>query len=183
MRPVTIILAACAVALFQPALAEGHEPSELEQLYAQLADPETTDPIRLVNRIGRLWSNSGSEAMDLLLERGTEAIQDEDYILAIEHLTALTDHAPDFAEGWNARATAYYLNGDLGLSIADIERALALNPQHFGALAGLGLIYEELGYDQAAYSAYLASRSLNPHQERVNNAIDRLRVSGIGQAL
>lgn len=178
-----MILTACAVALFQPATAQEAEPTELQQLYAELADPETSDAVRIVNRIGRIWSRSGSDAMDLLLERGSEAIQAQDYILAVEHLTALTDHAPDFAEGWNARATAYYLNGDLGLSIADIERTLALNPQHFGALAGLGLIYEAVGERQGAYAAYRASQILNPHQERVNTAIDRLRVSGIGQAL
>ena len=57
--------------------------------------------------------------------------------VAIEHFTALIDHAPDFAEGWNARATAYYQTGDFGPSIADIGQVLTLNPRHFGALVGL----------------------------------------------
>src|SRR5690606_3470319 len=86
----------------------------------------------------REWSKSGSPAMDLLLKRGREAMEAGDLKAAIEHLTALTDHAPEFAEGWNARATAYFLAGAFGPSVDDIRHTLALNPRHFGALAGLG---------------------------------------------
>ncbi len=82
--------------------------------------------------------------MDLLLERGRNAMAQGHPEIAIQHLTALIDHAPDFAEAWNARATAYYQTGNLGPSVADIGHVLTLNPRHFGALAGLGAIFEEL---------------------------------------
>ena len=103
-----------------------------------------------------------------------------DYAAAIEHLTALTDQAPDFAEGWNARATAYYLAGYFGPSIADIEHVLALNPRHFGALAGLGLIFQETGRKEDAIKAFQASLAIHPHQDGISQALDALEkeVSG-----
>ena len=82
--------------------------------------------------------------MDLLLQRGQEAMEAGDLDAAIEHFTALTDHAPDFAEGWNARATAFFQDERYGPALADIERTLALNPDHFGALMGLAMILEQL---------------------------------------
>jgi tetratricopeptide (TPR) repeat protein len=88
--------------------------------------------------------------MDLLLQRGKDAMAAGDFPAAIEHLTALTDHAPDFAEGFNARATAYFQAGQLGPSIEDIARTLTLNPRHFGALSGLGMIFEDLGRPEKA---------------------------------
>ena len=93
----------------------------------------------------------------------------QEYDVAIEHLTALTDHAPDFAEGWNARATAFYLIGEYALAVADIERALALNPRHFGAMSGLAFILEEIGRDGArpegaAHGA--RDQSQPPHGQR-----------------
>jgi len=77
--------------------------------------------------------------MDLLLQRGQDALEEENYQAAIEHFTALTDHAPQFAEAWNMRATAFFLIDEYGLSIEDISRTLALNPKHFGALSGCGI--------------------------------------------
>ncbi len=97
-----------------------------------------------------------------------------DLAAAIEHLTALTDQAPDFAEGWNARATAYFMAGEVGPSIADIQRALALNPRHFGALSGLGQIFEALDKPDLALRAYEAAFAVNPHMTSVKDAIDRL---------
>lgn len=75
--------------------------------------------------------------MDLLLRRGQEALEAGDTTLAIERLDALTDHAPDFAEGWNARATAWYMKGEFALSLADIEQTLTLNPTISARCPGL----------------------------------------------
>ena len=154
--------------------AMAQEPDPLPELMAQLADPSARDWEEVESRIVDLWSRSGSRAMDLLLERGREALDGEDYEAALEHFTALTDHAPNFAEGWNMRATAYYLMDLYELAIADIGRTLALNPQHFGALNGLGIILEQMGEERDALAAYRAAFALNPHRENLAEAIERL---------
>ncbi len=159
------------------------EPEALLQLYRELSDPANQNWAITEADIQREWSKSGSPAMDLLLRRGREAIQMGDFDAAIEHLTALTDHAPDFPEGWNARATAFYMKGRLGLAVGDIQRTLALNPHHYGALAGLGLIFEQLDRPDMALKAYRASLALNPHQDPVAEAVKRLETSDAGTAL
>ena len=121
--------------------------------------------------------------MDLLLKRGQEAMEAGDLEAAIEHLTALTDHAPDFAEGWNARATAYYMAGEFGPSVADIGRVLTLNPRHFGALSGLAMILEETGKPERALEVYKAALAIHPHLEGASEAIERLVTEAEGQEL
>lgn len=146
----------------------------LDQLFAQLAEAEDGPHQRIEQQIQRLWSRSGSDTMDLLLMRGREALEKDDLVKALHHFTALTDHDPDFAEGWNMRATAFFLNGDLSMALADIERALALEPRHFGALSGLGVILEQLGREKLALEAFRAAQALDPHLANVQAAIDRL---------
>ena len=129
--------------------ADADPAAKLDALFAELAQPGREDWEKIEGEITRIWSQSGSPAMDLLLSRGNEALQAEDYPTAIEHFSALIDHAPDFAEGWNARATTYYLMGEYSLSIADVEHVLVLNPRHFGALAGLAFMLESDGRARA----------------------------------
>lgn len=164
---------AAAIAGAQSTEAEADASSRIDTLLTELAEPGREDWQRVESEIVRLWSRSGSEAMDMLLRRGQDAIEAEDLPGAVEHLTALTDHAPDFAEGWNARATAFFLMEEYALAIADIERVLGLNPRHFGALAGLGFILEAFGDDELALEAFTAARTLHPHRPEVNGAIDR----------
>lgn len=130
-----------------------------------------------------LWSKSGSPSADLLLKRGREALEVDDVKTAIEHLTALTDHAPDFAEGWHARATAYFSAELMGPAMADLERALALNPNNYGAIFGLGAILEAFGDKKRAYDAYLRAQSIHPHHEDISGAVERLRSEIEGKAL
>jgi Flp pilus assembly protein TadD len=146
----------------------------LDQLFTELKQPETTDWQRIETEIWAQWSKSGSDAMDLLLERGRAAMAAGDNAAAIEHLTALVDHAPDFAEGWNARATAYFNAGLYGPSIEDIQRTLALNPRHFGALSGLGMIFEQLGDPKSALEAYRQALAIHPHKPTIIKAVKRL---------
>ncbi|WP_236638271.1 tetratricopeptide repeat protein [Mangrovicoccus ximenensis] len=169
MKPVFLALA-CSVASPLAAAAD-----RLDDLFAQLQDPETENWSGVESEIWQEWSRSGSPAMDLLLQRGREAMEAGELEAAVDHLTALTDHAPDFAEGWNARATAFYQEGELGLAVADIERTLALNPRHFGALSGFGMILEELGHVAQALDVYHAALAIHPHQPNVEEAIERIK--------
>lgn len=155
--------------------------AELDQAFAELADPDNPDWQRAEARIQSIWSRTGSAALDLLYQRGIAAFEAGDYDAAIEDLTALTDQDPGFAEGWNARATAYYATGRFGPSLADLDRALALEPRHFGALTGLGIILQDIGRNADAAEAYRRSYALNPHSEAVRQAIGALE-RALGQA-
>ncbi|MEP3345548.1 MAG: tetratricopeptide repeat protein [Litoreibacter sp.] len=166
------------MALSGPSYAD---EAKLDELYTQLAEPELQDVEAIERKIWAEWSKSGSASMDLLLMRGRRAMEAGDFSKAIEHLTALIDHAPEFAEGWNARATAFFNAEQYGLSIADIQRTLALNPNHFGAMQGLGRIMEELGNDADALTAYKAAAAIHPHREGLKETIERLEKKVSGQ--
>lgn len=167
-----------------PVLAQqGAGQADVDALLAQLKSANAQEAVEIEAKIWQIWSNSGSAAMDLLLERGRAALAAGDTELAIEHLTALVDHAPDFAEGWNARATAYFQAGALGPSLSDIGKTLTLNPQHFGALSGLGAIFEALDSPEKAVEAYRAAFEINPHALGLGAAIERLDAQIQGQDL
>lgn len=161
-----------------PAPVETAEPqADLQDeaaLLAALAVADARESARLDRQLQALWSKSGSASMDLLLKRGRDALETDDPTAAIEHLTALTDHAPDFAEGWHARASAYFNVELFGPAVADLERALALNPNNYNAIFGLGAILETFGDTGRAYRAYQKALALHPHHEDAIKGVERL---------
>ncbi len=177
---------AVAALLVLPLSADEAPQPELdaaEALLAELAEPDQERWQRLERQIQRIWSRSGSAAADLLLQRGREALRTGDTRAAIEHLTALTDHAPDFAEGWHARATAYFMADQYGPAMADIQRTLALNPRHYAALSGLGVIFEDLGIHDRALEAYREAQAIHPHRPDITRAVERLELKLDGTPL
>lgn len=177
----------CAVAAFAAILviqtAAAADDAELEALFEGLKSADAAAAQQIEQRIYEIWSQSGSPSMDLLLERGREALNEGDTKLAIEHFTALVDHAPDFAEGYNGRATAYFQNGQFGPSLDDIRRTLALNPRHFGAMSGLALILEELDRPEDSLAAWREVQRINPSREGLDAVIDRLERQVEGESL
>ncbi|MBI6629845.1 tetratricopeptide repeat protein [Pontibaca salina] len=163
--------------------AEQPESMSEAALLAALASANEQEASRIDRQLQALWTKSGSPAMDLLLERGRDALENHDVAAAIEHLTALTDHAPEFAEGWHGRASAYFNADLLGPALADLERALVLNPANYNAIYGLGAILEQLGDPQRAFLAYRHAQAIHPHHEDVIEALDRLRPVVQGQDL
>ena len=162
---------ALLIAFGAPALADD---ASLDGLYQQLLTTDDQGAEAITAQIYAEWAKSGSPSMDLLLMRGRQAMQMGDQATAIGHFTAIIDHAPQFAEAWNARATAFYNAGELGPSIADIQHTLALNPKHFGALSGLGMIFEQLDQPDKALEVYQAALGINPHLPRILDAVERL---------
>lgn len=150
------------------------EEAELEALFEGLRGQDAAAAVQIESRIYDIWSQSGSASMDLLLERGRKALNEGDTHLAIEHFTALIDHAPEFPEGYNARATAFFQTGQYGLSLADIQRTLAMNPRHFGAMSGLALILEEIGRPEDALEAWREVQKIHPHRDGLDEALRRL---------
>lgn len=147
----------------------------LDDLFAQLsvADEESWEDVE--KQIWSEWSKSGSKAMDYLLERGRAEMEKGNVTEAIGHFSALIDHAPEFAEGWNARATAWFAADRYGLSISDIRQTLILEPRHFGALAGLGMIMERMDRPDAALKVYQEAVKIHPNRPDVQVAVERLK--------
>jgi len=156
-------------------------------LHAQAADPGKVDSIleRLKNSTPETyevierellleWSKSGSASMNLLLQRGNDAMERQEYLKAYEHFSALIDHAPEFAEGYAGRATALFHMERLGQALADIEEALRRNPEHYPSIIGFGIIMSQLGETHAAVAALKRAASIHPHREDVADALDRL---------
>ena len=166
-----------------PAQAQEADLRDEAALLQQLAQSTPEQAIGIDRQLKSLWSLSGSASADLLLERGRDALDDGDTLAAIDHLTALTDHAPDFAEGWHLRASAFFGAERFGMAAADLEHALTLNPNNYEAIYGLGLIFEIVGQPDTALEAYERALTIHPHYEDVINAVNRLKPQVEGSAL
>ncbi|WP_311135453.1 tetratricopeptide repeat protein [Yoonia rosea] len=155
----------------------------MDELFQELAAADEGTSARIERQIIAQWENSGSPAMDLLLRRGKEALEDGTPEVAVEHFTALVDHAPDFAEGYYGRASAYYLLGRIGPALNDVRQVLALNPRHFEAMRGLALMMEELERPEDALEVYEMVLAIHPNAREALDAVDRLELQLEGQAL
>ena len=164
-----------------PAMAG--DQAKLDDLFQRLLTADAAEAGRIESEIWIEWGKSGSPTLDLLLQRGNDAMAMGDAPAAIEHYTAIIDHDPEFTEAWNGRAMAYYSAGEIGPALADIGHVLTANPRHFGALTGLGIILEETGDETRALAAYRAAQAIHPHLDAVNEAIGRLEAKLEGQDL
>ena len=177
------IVAAILPLFLSCAVAAAQDAAKLDGLFDRLKSAGAGEAGRIETEIWIEWSKSGSPALDLLLQRGRDALEFGDPLAAVEHFTAIIDHSPDFAEGWNARATAFYQLGEFGPAIADIAQVLQRNPRHFGALSGLGTILEESGQPDRALAVYKAALAIHPHLAGVAEAVARLEAQELGQEL
>jgi tetratricopeptide (TPR) repeat protein len=121
-----------------------------------------------------LWTRSGDAAIDQMMARATEDMQAGRYPEAISTLTEVIKNKPEFAEGWNRRATVYYLAGEFRKSIADCDEVLKRNPGHFGALSGLGQIYLALDDEEKALAWFRRAFAVNPNMLGIEMEIKRL---------
>ncbi len=137
--------------------------TRLDELFAKLKTVQSISDAKGVEFvIWNIWVQSGDDAIDLLMSDGVDSMGRRDYRRALRSFDQIVTIAPEFAEGWNKRATLYYLMGDFKRSLADIEMTLKLEPRHFGALAGRGLIYVELEDDAQALKAFEDALTINP---------------------
>ncbi|MEM6492524.1 MAG: tetratricopeptide repeat protein [Pseudomonadota bacterium] len=176
--------AASAAFLFAAASEAGQADPRLDTLFAGLAAAENrADAAPYEALIWILWQRTDNVAAAASVESGLDALSRRDGEAAIALLSGAIEAAPEFAEAWNKRATAYYLLGDYRRSIADIERVLALEPRHFGALSGLGLIFDALGDHENALAAYRAALAINPHLPAAQSRVAELNRSLQGRPL
>jgi tetratricopeptide (TPR) repeat protein len=172
-----LTLAACG----QNASAPTRSDAELDALFTQLEQADDAAIAASVEQaIWSHWADSGSPTVNILLERAAAAENAGDADLAGSYLDQASDLAPDYAEPWNRRANLAYRAENYAGAIAAIQETLKREPRHFGAYAGLGLIYEELGQHRAALEAFRAALAIHPHYQTALTGVQRLepRVDG-----
>jgi tetratricopeptide (TPR) repeat protein len=158
---------------------------------ARLLDERLRDPSGIVRDYAErglwaIWSRSSDAAIDRLMARGVEEMQAEKYKAAIATFGEVVKKKPDFAEGWNKRATVYFLAGEYQKSIADCGEVLKRNPRHFGALSGLGQIYSALERYDEALGWYRKALDVNPNMLGVEfnmKAIERALAEKRGRTI
>jgi tetratricopeptide (TPR) repeat protein len=137
--------------------------SSLPTLFDILKSAQHSDQAGPVeDKIWEIWSATGDPKLDQLMVASSTAMERGDYPGALLDIDRILKAKPDFAEGWNKRATVHFLMGDYQKAIADIDRTLELEPRHFGALAGLGLSNLKLGRDAAAADAFRRLITIDP---------------------
>ena len=156
-----------------PTLADQSDP-RLDGLFELLA-ASNSGQVAAEAEIWRIWIESGREDIDALMAEGLAAMNNQQFDDAIDLFGQITRRAPEFAEGWNKRATAYFLNDEQAASVRDIRATLALEPRHFGAISGLGLIFLHGGDEEGALAAFEAVLVIHPTAPGARMRVQELR--------
>jgi len=158
--------------------------AQLKDLYAQLARaPNPASAEAIADSIERLWLQTDSDTIGVLMARSLRAISEKRYDLALRLLDAVVELAPDYAEGWNRRAYVYYLQDRSGSALGDLRRVLALEPKHFRALSGLAQILSDYGQKKNALKAYEELLRIHPHASGAQEAVKKLSVEIEGRGI
>lgn len=164
--------------------AESDSTQRLNELLDQLAaEPRQAGARRIARQVWQIWGQSGSDTVDLLMEWSSQAMRKEDYATANDLLDYVITLKPDYAEGWNRRATVFFLQDDYGRSLADIERTLQLEPRHFGALAGLGAILQKTNQDRQALETWYRILEIYPANKQAQKAVIDLEEEFAGEGI
>jgi tetratricopeptide (TPR) repeat protein len=158
-----------------PRARRGDPTKSLDFLFGALKlAPDEDSAKSIEERIWAQWTASGSDTANVLMGRVKRAIEGNDHDLAIRLLDAIVEIRPDYVEAWNRRATVFFLKKDYASSLKDLRKVLALEPRHFGALAGLGMIMQEIGSDKDALAAFRRAADVHPHLKGMADKIKSL---------
>ena len=147
----------------------------LDFLFGALkAAPDDISAKHVEARIWAIWLQTPSDTATLLMTRAKAAVDAHKIDVAIKLLDSIIKLRPDYVEGWDRRATLYYMQDDYGRSLADIQQVLIREPRHFGALTCLGLIMQELGDEKRALDVYRKALAINPHLDKVPERVKAL---------
>ena len=147
----------------------------LDFLFGALkAAPDEASAKHVEGRIWALWSATTSDTVSLLMSRAKTALDRGEADTALRLLDSVVTLRPDYIEGWNRRATLYYAKNEYERSLDDIKQVLIREPRHFGALAGLGFIMQELGDDKRALEVFRKAVDINPHLQKIQDLIKTL---------
>ena len=181
---IALISALLAASLLAAPARAGQGDARLDPLFRDLlatADGAVAGAVE--DRIWEIWLEHPGEEVLALMRAGVQNLNDDRAAAALAAFDAVVDRDPAYAEGWNKRANANYLLGRYGAAVQDIRRVLLLEPRHFAALAGLGLVYLALDEPAGALRAFDAALAINPHLEGVRAQAARLRQRMAGPAL
>jgi tetratricopeptide (TPR) repeat protein len=165
-----------------PVAAEQSRAERLDSLFETLKTETDADAAGEVeNAILELWLDSDSDTVNLLMDWTLQAMQRKQYPRALDFLDRIILMEPGYVEGWNKRATVHFLMDDYGKSISDIGKVLEIEPRHFGALSGLGIIFRSLGENEEAKAAFRAALEIDPHLKDVKDELDSLEAETAGR--
>jgi tetratricopeptide (TPR) repeat protein len=167
-----IVTALLSTMLFSLPLAA--QDVTVDDLFDALRTAPVVQSERIARQITKRWSKSGSASMDLLLNRGRAALESGNTAAAIDHFSALIDHAPEFAQAYNMRGAAYFRADLYGPALLDVGRAIALEPRHFKAMQGLAAIQEAMGKPEKALETYREVLEIMPQNTEARAAVARL---------
>jgi Flp pilus assembly protein TadD len=168
----------------EPPPPEQTRRQKLDDLFTRLAaSTDVAETNGLVLAIDRLQLESGSNTGDLLMTRAIAEMETRNFDTSLALLDKIIILQPDWAEAWNKRATARYLAGDDQGSMTDIAHVLILEPRHFGALSGMGMILERRGFRDDALRAYQRALDVAPQLPSLRAAVERLKAAVAGQRL
>jgi tetratricopeptide (TPR) repeat protein len=136
--------------------------------------PDDDSAKAIADRIWGVWIGAGGDTTNLLISRVRSAIESKDLDLAIQLLDSIIEFKPEYVEGWNQRATVYYMKKDYTHALADLAQVLGREPRHFGALFGVGAIMQEFGDDRRALEVYRRALDIDPHMKRVPDLVKTL---------
>jgi len=174
-RSVSLLLSLALLGAAVPAQADQNDP-RLNELFARLQKTDNRlEAGTIETDIWHIWYVSPNAEVNRLMEQGEQAMARYDMRTAIGAFTKIIEIAPDFAEGWNRRATALYMIGQYEASRADVAETLAREPRHFGALSGLGLINAAEDKGEAAIEAWEKALDVNPNMPSVQQNIDEMK--------
>lgn len=157
-----------------PVWADQTDPV-LDDLFTRLHETTSSTEASLIQRrIWSIWYESDDPQVEALMTDGLEAMQTRKFYSAISVFSKVIKIAPDFAEGWNRRATVYYLIGQYEKSLTDVDKVLALEPRHFGAWSGAGQIYNQLERKRESMNAFRKALAVNPHMPSPRIMLERL---------
>jgi tetratricopeptide (TPR) repeat protein len=156
-------------------LAHAGTMADIPRLVQALRDPDRIVRVLADGALWEIWSRSGNQEVDQLFETGTHAMSQGRWDEAVAAFTKIIEREPDFAEGWNKRATVYYLMGDYKKSLADCDEVMKRNPYHYGALSGYGMIYIQLDQPGRALEYFERALDVNPNLDGVRDSVEKLR--------
>jgi tetratricopeptide (TPR) repeat protein len=167
-----------------PPPAAPTKQGRLDQLFAELKRERNEKAAeRIAGRIWNEWNQSGSASIDLMMQWAQKATQDQKFDVALDFLDQVVTLQPDYAEGWNRRATVHFMMKNYGKSMADIDRTLQLEPRHFGALSGLAQIMAETGHKQSALEAWQKVLAIYPMMRSAQDQVSTLSEELAGEGI
>jgi len=154
----------------------------LNDLFSQLSRETKTGTAKsIVRRIWAKWTDSGSATVNALMNFAKQSMDKRKFAEAEDLLDQVVVLAPDYSEGWNRRATLYFLMRQYGKSIRDIEQTLRYEPRHFGALAGLGMILQQVGNNKKALATWYKLLEIYPANTQAQQAVIQLEENFTGK--